>query len=234
MGLRLAHNFLVYTLTIAAFFIGSLVTLFFVPFAKNKALPFQIAAHLWAKFVLFFARIKVSTRGLENIPKDLAVIIVANHQGAADIPVVLAGLPICFRFAIKKELFHVPFFGWYLRQAGYFPIDRKMFRSAYKMVENIVEIIKSGESVLIFPEGTRSFDGTLGEFKRGSLLAALKSGASILPLAISGSYQILPRGSKLFKPAEVKLSAGKPIYIKTEAEYEHKVEEVKEVIAKLL
>lgn len=144
MALQVLHNLLVYLITFVGFFIGSFLAMLFFPFAKNKTLPFHIAAHHWAKVILFFARIKVSTHGFENIPKGQPLIIVANHQGAGDIPVVLASLPVYFRFAIKKELFRVPFFGWYLRHAGYFPIDRKLFRSAYKMVDHIVEILQTG------------------------------------------------------------------------------------------
>jgi 1-acyl-sn-glycerol-3-phosphate acyltransferase len=121
-----------------------------------------------------------------------------------------------------------------MRQAGYFSIDREVVLSAYKTLEKIVEILNAGESVMIFPEGTRSRDGTLGKFKRGSLMAALKSQAPIIPIAISGSYKIMPRGTWLLKPTTVKLSAGKPIYIKSEEEYDRKVEEVREAIAKML
>lgn len=192
------------------------------------------AARLWAKFIGLFSGVRVSVSGLENIPRDKPAILVCNHQGAADIPILLACLPVNFRFAIKKELFGIPIFGWYLRRAGYFSVDREVILSAYKTVENIIEILKAGESVMIFPEGTRSRDGSLGKFKRGSLMAALKSGAPIIPLAISGSYNILPKGSKLFVPAKVTLSAGKPIYIKSEEEYDNKVNEVRDSIAKRL
>ena len=234
MIIRVLHTFFVYLLTFVSFFIGTAIALGFVLFSKNKTKTFQSAAQLWARFLMFFSGIKVDIKGFENIPRDKPAILVCNHQGAADIPILLANLPVHFRFAIKKELFNVPFFGWYLKQAGFFSIDRQLILSAYKTLETMVEILKSGESVLIFPEGTRSQDGSLGKFKRGSLMAALKSGAPIVPIAISGSYKILPRGTKVFTPAKVKLSVGLPIYIKTEEEYDNKVEEVREAIAKML
>jgi len=234
MLLRTLHTLFLYLLTVISFFVGTGITLCFVPFTKKKTSPFQLAAHLWSRFLIFFSGSKAITHGLENIPRDKPVILVANHQGAADIPILLAYIPVRFRFAIKKELFKIPIFSWYMRQAGYFSIDREVVLSAYKTLEKIVEILNAGESVMIFPEGTRSRDGTLGKFKRGSLMAALKSQAPIIPIAISGSYKIMPRGTWLLKPTTVKLSAGKPIYIKSEEEYDRKVEEVREAIAKML
>lgn len=234
MLIRLIHSLFFYLLTVVAFVIGTTMTLFFVPFSRSKIKPFQIAAHLWARFLSLFSGVKVKVSGLENIPKDFPSIFVSNHQSAADILILLANLPVRFRFAIKKELFKIPIFGWYIRKAGYFPIDREVVLSAYRTLETIIEIIKAGESVLIFPEGTRSKTGKLGKFKRGSLLAALKSGAPIVPVAISGSFNVMPRGTWLIHPGPVKLSIGTPIYIKTEADYDNKVEEVRQAIAKML
>ncbi len=234
MILRFLHTLFVSLLVVISFFVGILVTICLTPFVKPRTRLFQGAAHNWARFLAFCSGIKVEASGLENIPRDKPLILVANHQGAADIPVLLAYLPVRFRFAIKKELFGLPVFGWYLRQAGYFPIDRQVILSAYKTLEQIIEILKAGESVMIFPEGTRSKDGSLGKFKRGSLMAALKSGAPVVPIAISGSYDILPKGTYLIKPSKVKLSVAKPVYIKNEDEYDAKVEEIRAAIARLL
>lgn len=223
-----------YLITIVTFVIGTSIALCFVPFVRPRHKPFQIAAQLWSRMLVFFSLVRVKVSGIDNVPKDTPLIIAANHQGAADILLVLAFLPVRFRFAIKKELFKIPVFGWYLKRAGYFSIDREVVLSAYRTVEKIIEITKQGECVLIFPEGTRSRTGELGRFKRGSLLAALKSGAPILPVAISGSFNILKKGSWLFNPCPVKLSIGQPISIQTEADYDSKVEEVRESIARML
>lgn len=234
MIIRVLHTVFFYLLTIIGFFAGTAIALFFAPFSKTRHRPFQVAAHYWARFLSVFSRIKVTVSGLENIPKDKAVILVANHQGAADILLLLAKLPVLFRFAIKKELFKIPVFGIYLKLAGYFSIDRKVVLSAYRTVGKITEIIKQGENVLIFPEGTRSKTGELGRFKRGSLLAALKSGAPIVPIAISGSFKIMPRGTFLIHPHPVKLTIGQPINIASEEDYDNKVAEVRESIARML
>ncbi|MDD5593126.1 MAG: lysophospholipid acyltransferase family protein [Candidatus Margulisbacteria bacterium] len=232
--LRVIHTGFLFLLVFISYFVGLVITFCFLPFVRPKTRLFQAAAHYWSRFIAFFSGMKVETFGLQNIPPNKPLILVANHQGAADIPILLGYLPVYFRFAIKKELFKVPIFGWYLRQAGYFSIDREAVLSAYKTLEKIVEILKSGESVMVFPEGTRSRDGSLGKFKRGSLMAALKSGAPVIPIAISGSYNIMPRGTYLVNPSRVRLSVGQPIYIKDEKEYDEKVEEVRETIARLL
>ena len=231
---KLLRTIFVFLLVVASYFAGITLTYFFVPFVRPKTRLYQTAAHYWARAIGFFSGIKVETSGLENIPRHTPLILVANHQGAADIPVLLAYLPVRFRFAIKKELFKIPIFGWYLRQAGYFPIDRQVILSAYKTLDQIIGILKAGESVMIFPEGTRSRDGSLGKFKRGSLMAALKSGAPVMPIAIDGSYNIMPKGTYLLNPSRIRLSVGKPIYITNENEYDKKVEEVREAIAKML
>ena len=231
---RLIRSIIFYLFLVIGYFIGSLAALLLALFSKDKSEQFRIVAKLWGRFLVFFSGIKVTVSGLENVPKDRAVILAANHQGAADILFVLAFMPITFRFAVKKELFKLPIFGWYLRHAGYFSIDRKVILSAYRTVEKIIEIIKFGGSVLIFPEGTRTRTGQLGKFKRGSLLAALKSGAPIVPIAISGSFHILPRGTGLIHNHPVKITVGKPIYITSEEDYDNKVTEVHNVIGGML
>lgn len=234
MLIKIVHTIFFYLIAVAGFVVGTSIALFLASFSRSKTKPFQIAAHLWAKFLAFFSRVKVKVSGLENIPPNQALIFASNHQGTADILVALAYLPAGFRFAVKKELFKIPVFGWYLKRAGYFSIDRELVLSAYRTVETIIEIVKSGESALIFPEGTRSKTGKLGKFKRGSLLAALKSKAPIIPIAISGSFNIMPRGSWVIHPCPVKLSIGKPIYIQSETDYDHKVEEVRSAIESML
>ena len=232
--MNILRTILFYLVLVITFFIGSTLALIFSFFTKPRTKAFLTTAHLWGKLLVKVSGIRCEVSGIENIPKNKAMIFAANHQGAADILIVLACLPSNFRFAIKKELFNIPIFGWYLRRAGYFPIDRKLILSAYRTVENIIEYIKGGDNVLIFPEGTRTKTGELGKFKRGSLLAALKSGAPIVPLAISGSFDLMPKGSFIMNPHPVKFSIGKPIEITSEADYDSKVEEVRSAIEGML
>lgn len=235
MIIKFIHTIFFYLLTFVSFILGTiLIHVLFLPFSKSKTRPFQTAANIWARLLVFFSGVRIKVSGIENIPQDKPSILVANHQSAADILILLACLPIRFRFAVKKELFRIPLFGYYMRKAGYSSVDREVILSAYRTMESITEIVKSGESVLIFPEGTRSKTGELGKFRRGSLLTALKSGSPIIPVAISGSFKILPPGTWLINPVPVKLSAGKPIFIRSKSDYSGKVEEVREAIARML
>ena len=194
----------------------------------------QTIARNWARFLITFSGIKITVSGLENIPKKQPVIFASNHQGAADILLCLALIPANFRFAIKKELFKIPIFGWALKKCGYFVIDRASLLSVLKMTQDFVGVLEKGGSILIFPEGTRSRNGALGPFKQASLLAAPKAGVPVVPIAISGSYSILQRGSWVFERHPIKFSVGKPIKIASEDEYVKKLEEIRDAIARML
>lgn len=229
--MQLIRSLLVYFIAVTTYILGTSLALLVSAFVKKKHRPFQVAARIWARLLILCSGIKISVDGLENIEKNKSYIIAANHQGAADILLALAYMPVYFRFAIKKELFKVPIFGWYLKQAGYFSIDRSAILSAYKTVNIMQEITNDGDSVLIFPEGTRSHDGLLGDFKRGSLLAAQKAKVPVIPLAISGSYKIMPRGSWQINPYPIKLSISKAIEFDSMQNYEEKVKQVHDAIA---
>ena len=234
MILRVIHNFFLYGLALIGFFWAVLFASCLMPFVKDRTRLFQAAGCIWVRSVIFFSGIKVAINGLENIPRRKSAILVANHQSAVDIAVLMAYPPARFRFFVKKELFSIPVFGWSMRQAGHIAVDRSENFSNYKTILKIIRLLKSGESILIFPEGTRSRDGALGKFKRGSLMIAFRAGAPIVPVAISGSYKIMPPGAKLIRPGKVRVSVGRPIYIENRKEYDRKLEEVRTAIAGML
>jgi 1-acyl-sn-glycerol-3-phosphate acyltransferase len=150
-------------------------------------------------------------------------------------------MPRHFRFVAKKELFNVPLFGWYMSLAGYVPIERDASMSAHRTIGSAADMLAKGECVLIFPEGTRSKTGELGPFKRGSLMAAFNSGASVVPVAISGSYGMMPKKSYLINRMPISLNIGGPIsfskYIGTRPgknDYEAELIRLRNEIQKLL
>ncbi len=152
-------------------------------------------ATLWGKTGLWLAGAKIKTEGAENILQDQPAIYMANHQSNFDIQTLYAGLPIQFRWLAKKELFDVPGFGLAMKRAGYISVDRADRKKSIQSMAVAADKIRQGASVIIFPEGTRSPDGNLLPFKKGGFMLALQSGAPIVPVAISGSRDLMPKHS---------------------------------------
>jgi 1-acyl-sn-glycerol-3-phosphate acyltransferase len=149
--------------------------------------------------------------GTENLAPDRPYIFAANHQSQFDILALQGFLGIDFRWLAKKELFTVPIWGTAMRRAGYIPIDRSHGRQAIKSLDRAAKKIAKGTSVIIFPEGTRSKDGKLQKFKSGAMRLAIKSGVPLVPVAITGTYKILPKGRLLVRSGQVTIQAGQPI-----------------------
>lgn len=166
---------------------------------------------LWSRSLLFLSGVTVEIKGAENLLQGKPQILASNHQGAFDILVLQGFIPIQFRWVAKKSLFNIPIIGWSMSLAGYVSIDREKAGSAYKSIERAAEKVKSGTSVLIFPEGTRSVAGNLLPFKRGGFLLAVKSGVPVIPISIKGAKDIMRKGSILIRPGAVRVVIGKPI-----------------------
>jgi len=128
-----------------------------------------------------------------------------------DILAVLVAIPVQFRFIAKKQLGAIPIFGWAMRAGRFIFIDRQNPVMARMSIDEAAKRIRAGQSVVIFPEGTRSRDGRLAPFKQGGFHLALDSGSDIVPVAIRGSYELMPRGSAIMKPGKVVIEIGEPI-----------------------
>ncbi len=170
-----------------------------------------LMARTWGNINLWASGVKVDVRGLENINKLGPYIFVSNHQGWFDIFTALGKLPLPFSWLAKEELFKIPVLGHAMYRAGYIPIDRKDRRKALSGMNRAAEVIQRGTSVFVFPEGTRSTDGVIRDFKKGVFVLALKAQQPIVPVSISGSYRILPKGSRTIHPGEIRFSIGNPI-----------------------
>jgi 1-acyl-sn-glycerol-3-phosphate acyltransferase len=166
---------------------------------------------LWAKIIIKTAGIKIDVTGQDNIPLERPVVFACNHASQFDIPILYEVLPVQFRFLAKKELFKIPFLGFAMRFAGYIPVNRSGGKAAMLDLKKAAERLKTGVSIVIFPEGTRSTDGQLKTFKMGGIFIAFKAGCPLVPIAISGSHYILPKGSLRVKPGRVKVTIGPPI-----------------------
>lgn len=233
--MNFVRSFIFYAIAVLSFFIGTAITIVLSWFSKNKEHVYLRSARIWAKFLAFISLIPVKVEGLSNIPQNEPVIMVSNHQGAMDILLLLAYLPVYFRFIIKKELFKVPFFGWYLKKAGYLSVDRGVGEKAHKMFSQAENVLKTGKNILIFPEGTRTLTGQIQPFKRGSLLLAFKAKVRVVPIAVSGSFNIMPPKSVIFRLVPVTIKIGKPVSLeKYGSNYEKALEEIHDQIKNML
>ena len=171
----------------------------------------HLIGRLWGRILLFAAGVKVRVDGLKNIDPDQAYVFAANHQSQFDIFVLLAYLPIQFRWLAKKELFRIPFLGVGMKGAGYIPIDRSNRREAFKSIDLAAARVREGTSIVIFPEGTRTVDGTLQSFKKGGFHLAIKSKRPIVPVSLSGTFAILPKKGFRIRPQTVLIYLGDPV-----------------------
>ena len=128
--------------------------------------------------------------GLENIPKTGALIIAGNHLSNADPPAIgsFAGLVRDSRFVAKKELFSVPGLGWFFRRSGYIPVDRARTIGDFGALKEVVRALEQGQSVVMFPEGTRSKTGKPQKPKSGIGFLVYKTGAPVLPVKVEGTF----------------------------------------------
>lgn len=160
----------------------------------SRALAWQ-CARIWCRQLLWVCGVRLHLHGVHKLDHASRYVIISNHQSHLDIPALMTCLPSCrLTFAAKKELFAIPVFGWGLRALGHIQIDRSSARTARASILAAARRLKKADvSVVIFPEGTRSPDGSLGPFKRGSLTLALESGLPVVPVAVSGSGRVVPK-----------------------------------------
>ena len=156
----------------------------------------------WGRAFVRLGGWKFRVEGIENLPPG-GVVLVANHQSAADIPMLLSAFPRPVRFLAKRELGTIPLLGKAMTAAGNLFIDRDDPRDAVRMLREAGARLRDGQLVVVFPEGTRSVDGSIGEFRPGAFYLAQKSGAPIVPVYIDGGYRAIPKGGIRVRPAEL-------------------------------
>jgi 1-acyl-sn-glycerol-3-phosphate acyltransferase len=169
----------------------------------------------WAgvKGIMFFVRavgIRVRIVGRERIPKT-ACLFVANHTSSADAPAVVGAIPRRVAILLKESLFRWPIAGQAFALAGFIPVNRREHDSAIASVEKATASLRAGQSFLIYPEGTRSPDGRLQEFKKGAAVMAIKAGVPIVPIACSGAHRVMRKRSLRIHPGEVLVGFLDPI-----------------------
>lgn len=177
---------------------------------RSGNLSHQIS-RLWCRLLCKLNGVNVEINGLENILSNRPQIFVSNHQGYFDIFALSGYLPVQIRWIAKSSLFRIPFVGWAMMAAGYIPVERDNRKKAYEAFNKTLEKIKEGCSIIIFPEGTRSEDGKIGPFKKGSNLIASRSKSPMVPITIIGSGDIIKKGSAIITPGPIRVVISPPV-----------------------
>ena len=192
-------------------FVCSIFAIAFLVFDKSLKSYFWLSP-VFSGGILKISRVKVEKSGLDNFEHDKPYIFVSNHSSQFDIPVLQHSIPNRMGMIFKKELAKIPLFGWQLKWGPYIMIDRKDYESAMKSIEEAKEKInKIGMSVVVFAEGTRSKTGEVQSFKRGAFYLAAKSGFPIIPVSISKTNKIMPKGKFRIYGGKVKIHFDTPI-----------------------
>jgi 1-acyl-sn-glycerol-3-phosphate acyltransferase len=168
-------------------------------------------ARLWARMILKTGFVPVHVEGLEHIDPAHPAVYAANHLSALDIPVLYASIPGQFRIMAKKELFRYPVLGWHLQRSGQIPIVYGDAHASVSSLKRAGRSLRHGLPLMVFPEGGRSPDGRLQPFLGGAFFAAIAEQVPVIPIAIVGTYELLPMNSFHALPGPVLMIIGRPI-----------------------
>jgi len=180
-------------------------------FSRTGNLPF-IIEQFWCMWALVIAGVRLEVKGRENIDSGKSYVIISNHQSHYDIPALMVGLGVQFRWVIKKELRRVPLWGLCLYASRHVFVDRSNRHRAIESIRHGVSRLPPGASLMFFAEGTRSGSSRVRKFRRGGFEIAIQERMPILPVTINGSWKIMPdRNSMDFYPGPIEVIVGSPI-----------------------
>lgn len=168
-------------------------------------------ARMWARGVVWGAGCAVKVRGLENLQSQPVAVYASNHTSYMDTPVVFSALPFQFRILAKKELWPIAFIGWYLDRSGQIPIDTANPHATMSSLSVGVRALRAGMPLFVFPEGGRTETGGLKPFLSGAAYLAIRAQVPLVPIALSGVYDLLPIHTRHLYPGELTVSVGEPI-----------------------
>src|ERR1700761_7018931 len=168
-------------------------------------------ARAWAKCSLAIAGSPIHVTGLDVLHHHPVAVYACNHLSYMDTPAIFAALPFPFRILARSDLWKVPFIGWHLNRSGQIPVNVTNPRASITSLTNGVRALKAGMPLFVFPEGGRSRDGQLGPFMSGPAYMAIRAGVPIIPMALVGTYELLPIPPRHFSPRPLELRIGAPI-----------------------
>jgi 1-acyl-sn-glycerol-3-phosphate acyltransferase len=183
----------------------------FVSLFDNSGRVQHNIARIWARTLVWGAGCSLTIRGAQNLRKSPVAVYASNHTSYMDTPVIFASLPFQFRILAKKELWPIVFIGWYLDRSGQIPIDTNNPRATLSSLGIGVKALRSGMPLFVFPEGGRTPNGDLQNFLSGAAYLAIRAQVPLVPIALSGVYDLLPIHTRHLYPSELTLTAGEPI-----------------------
>lgn len=166
-------------------------------------------ARAWSRLILRTTGVRVVARGIERLDLSRSYVVASNHQSIYDIPILFATLPLQLRIVAKDSLGSLPFLGWHLRRTGHLLVDRT--NPGADIVQKMRRLVRKGSSLIVFPEGTRSVDGRVGRFKKGSFLVAIDAGLPVVPVSVAGSRRVMQKGRLMVCPGEVAVTVHEPV-----------------------
>ncbi len=178
---------------------------------RRHSLPLAMARYLWAPMTLKMIGAELQVEGVDTLDLSQSYLFVANHSSQADIPVVFAALDTPLRFLAKEELRRVPMVGTFISAMGMVFVDRARSEAARESIEQLARSLEGGMSLMAFPEGTRSPDGSVQPFKTGAFVAAIKAGVPVVPILIQGAAEVLPANSIIIRPGTIRVQVGSPL-----------------------
>lgn len=168
-------------------------------------------ARFWSQLIMKTILSPVTVTGLDKVDTSKPLVYAVNHASALDIPVLYVNLPFQFRIVFKKELLAYPIVGWHLKRSGQICINQQNPAGSIGSIRSAVKSLKSGMPLVIFPEGGRSPDGKIMPFLPGAFFMAIKAQVDVVPVALVGTYEVLPMDTYHIKPRSLEMRVGKPI-----------------------
>jgi 1-acyl-sn-glycerol-3-phosphate acyltransferase len=195
---------------VVATIFGSVVSVIGGLFDRTGEVVLRVG-RVWSRVVLGVPGVKLEVELHGTLDPGRPYVFMSNHASMIDIWAAFIGIPVSFRFIAKKQLRQIPLFGWAMMAGRFIFIDRQNAASARRSIAEASRRIRNGQSVVIYPEGTRTRDGRLMPFKKGGFHLAIDSGADIVPVAIHGTRALMPRGAALIRAGTVRLEIDTPI-----------------------
>jgi 1-acyl-sn-glycerol-3-phosphate acyltransferase len=193
-------------------------------------------ARIWARGCLWASWSSLTIVGADNFRKHKVAVFASNHTSYMDTPVIFAAIPFQFRILARKSLWSWPFIGWWLNRSGQMPIDTENPQATLSSLGGGVKALRSGMPLFVFPEGGRTTEGQLQPFLSGAAYMAIRAQVPLVPIALSGVYDLLPIHTHHFYPGKLMLHVGDPIETKgmTVRQMDELTERLRNAIAEML